>query len=255
VSGRPITVVQVDAPGFFGKVPDVGDFVSRRLPQDFIKPWDLWLQNAISRSREQLGPEWLEIYLTSPIWRFALSAGVAGSDVWAGVLMPSVDRVGRYFPFTVACRLSKSVNLFALTRADQYWFESAEALALSALDDDTPTLDMLDAGAIALGPPLPGNGASPVPISGPGVGWWFPSQSDLGYADALDRFLPKLAELQFDACSIWWSTGSHSVGTGIALCKGLPDAQGYAAMLAGSWQSYGWEDLSADLPGAVENEP
>jgi type VI secretion system protein ImpM len=255
VSGNIVTAVQAEAPGFFGKVPEVGDFVSRRLPQHFIQSWDQWLQSAISCSRELLGQEWLEVYLTSPIWRFALSAGVAGPDAWAGVLMPSVDRVGRYFPFTVACRLSGSVNLFALTRAKQTWFDSAEALALSALDDDTPTLDMLDAGAVALGLPDEGNCAAQGSYSARGCGWWLPSPGDLGYADTLDRFLPRLAEQQFDACSIWWSSGSECVETGIALCKGLPDAQGYAAMLSGNWQSYGWDDLSSELPGKAENEP
>lgn len=254
MSGSTLTVAHSDAPGFFGKVPEVGDFVSRRLPQDFIQPWDQWLQGAISCSREQLGQEWLEVYLTSPIWRFSLSAGVAGPDAWAGVLMPSVDRVGRYFPFTVAYRLSKSVNLFALTRAEQTWFESAEALALSALDDDAPTLDMLDTGAVALGHPCAGDATIAVSVEGRSLGWWLPTPSDLRYADALDRILPRLAEQQFDACSIWWSKGSHCVETGIALCKGLPDSQAFAAMLAGGWQSYGWEDLSRELAGEIDND-
>ena len=30
-----------------------------------------------------------------PIWRFVLLPGLIGSNGWAGVLMPSVDRVGR----------------------------------------------------------------------------------------------------------------------------------------------------------------
>lgn len=254
MSGSVVSVVQADAPGFFGKVPEVGDFVSRRLPQDFIQPWDLWLQSAISCSREQLGQEWLEVYLTSPIWRFAVSAGVAGPDAWAGVLMPSVDRVGRYFPFTVAYRVSKRVNLFSLTREDQAWFESAEALALSALDDDTPTIDMLDSAAIALGLPTTGNAAKPLAVSGPGPGWWLPSQNDLGFAGALDKFLPGLVEQQFETCSIWWSMGSHCVDAGIAISKGLPDAQGFTAMLAGTWRPYGWGDLSQELPGEAESE-
>ncbi|MCK5122292.1 MAG: DUF2094 domain-containing protein, partial [Methylococcales bacterium] len=28
--------------GFYGKLPSVGDFVSRRLSQDFISSWDVW---------------------------------------------------------------------------------------------------------------------------------------------------------------------------------------------------------------------
>jgi type VI secretion system protein ImpM len=249
-----VTVAQTDVPGFFGKVPDVGDFVSRRLPQGFVQPWDQWLQRAISCSREQLGQAWLDVYLTSPIWRFALTAGIAGPDAWAGVLMPSVDRVGRYFPFTIAHRLSQSVDPFTLIRTEQTWFESAETLALSALDDDTPTLDMLDAGTVALGSICVDGAASPIQFSGHRLGWWFPSSAELGYANALDHYLPKLVEQQVGTCSIWWSTGSEYVTTGIALCKDLPDAEGYAAMLAGNWQSFGWEDLSTDLLEKVDSE-
>ncbi|MEJ2694046.1 MAG: type VI secretion system-associated protein TagF [Candidatus Thiodiazotropha sp.] len=244
-----------DPPGFFGKVPEVGAFVSRRLPQDFIQPWDQWLQSAISCSRDRLGQQWLEVYLTSPIWRFALSPSLAGPDGWAGVLMPSVDRVGRYFPFTVTSKLPESISLFELPRGDQRWFESAEALALSALDDDAPTIDALDKAALALGLPCAGNSATPASVVRRGVGWWLPASSGAGYADTLDRFVPKLAEQQFSASSIWWSMGSNSVEAGVALCKGLPDVQGFTAMLAGSWQSCGWEDLSLGLPGEVENEP
>jgi len=94
-------------PGFYGKVPGLGDFVSRRLPQAFIDPWDVWLQAAIASSRQQLGEQWLDIYLTSPLWRYALSPGSCGARGWAGVLMPSVDRVGRYFPLTIAVALAE----------------------------------------------------------------------------------------------------------------------------------------------------
>jgi type VI secretion system protein ImpM len=254
VSGSAVIDAQDGAPGFFGKVPVLGDFVSRRLPQDFIQPWDLWLQSAISRSREQLGQEWLEVYLTSPIWRFALSAGIAGPDAWAGVMMPSVDRVGRYFPFTIAHRLSKGVNLFMLPRTEQTWFVSAETLALSALDEDTPTLDMLDTGAVALGSACVGDSMAAISNSGHGLGWWFSSPTEFGYNNALDRYLPRLADKLLGAFSLWWSTGSECVETGIALSKGLPDVQGYAAMLAGNWQLFGWEDLSIDLPQSAEHE-
>ena len=64
-------------PGYFGKFPSHGDFITRRLPRDgFLDIWDSWLQNALATSREQLGEAWLPTYLTSPLWRFALAAGV-----------------------------------------------------------------------------------------------------------------------------------------------------------------------------------
>ena len=49
------------------------------------------------RSRDALGEGWLETYLTAPVWRFALAAGCCGPAA-AGIWLPSVDRVGRYYP-------------------------------------------------------------------------------------------------------------------------------------------------------------
>ncbi|GAA5167547.1 type VI secretion system-associated protein TagF [Viridibacterium curvum] len=90
------------APGWYGKLPSLGDFASRRLSSSFIQDWDGWLQRSISSSRTILGEQWLNTYLTSSIWHFLLGPGVVGDKAWAGVLLPSVDRVGRYFPLTVA---------------------------------------------------------------------------------------------------------------------------------------------------------
>jgi type VI secretion system protein ImpM len=46
--------------GFYGKVASRGDFVSRGLPQSFIKPWDAWLAAGLLASQEQLGGQWLD---------------------------------------------------------------------------------------------------------------------------------------------------------------------------------------------------
>jgi type VI secretion system protein ImpM len=122
-------------PGIYGKLPSNGDFVTRRLPATFLQPWDQWLQESTADSRDQLGRRWLEIYLTSPVWRFALSPGTTGQLPWAGVLMPSVDSVGRY----------------------------------------------------------------------------------------------------------WWSKGSDRIEPSLLLCQGLPPSRGFAAMLGGNWERWGWD--------------
>ena len=97
--GEPLGAAKA---GFYGKLPARGDFVSRRLPRSFVEPWDAWLQQGFASSRDHLGDGWLEAYLTSPIWRFVLAPGVCGPAGVAGVVMPSVDSVGRYFPLTIA---------------------------------------------------------------------------------------------------------------------------------------------------------
>ena len=57
------TVVNLNEPlipGWYGKIPSLGDFVSRRLPADFIVLWDNWLQQAIASSQTRLGDNWVE---------------------------------------------------------------------------------------------------------------------------------------------------------------------------------------------------
>lgn len=96
----PAALAQI--PGWFGKIPCLGDFASRRLPAAFIGLWDAWLQSVIIGSREILDERWLECYLHSPIWHFMLQPGHCGPSGWFGVLMPSVDRANRHFPLTIA---------------------------------------------------------------------------------------------------------------------------------------------------------
>jgi len=127
-----------DTAGCFGKVPQLGDFVSSRLPQTFTAPWDEFLSELMVFSREQLGDSWLDTYLNAPIWRFALAADCMGPDPITGTLMPSVDSVGRYFPLTIAI----AVPSVAAAPCSDPWFSEAESLSLEtlALDFDPGTL-------------------------------------------------------------------------------------------------------------------
>ena len=135
-------------PGWYGKLPTLGDFASRRLEGDFIEPWDVWLGECLQSQRESMGDAWLDAYLQSPPWRFVLMPGVLrGFDsrsALAGVLMPSVDRVGRYFPLTIAastplpCRAADYEALLT-------WLHRIEDTALDALQDDWSIDDLEDA--------------------------------------------------------------------------------------------------------------
>lgn len=88
------------APGWFGKLPGSGDFVHRRLEAAFIVRWDAWLQHEMLAMRQRHS-EWVASYLTAPLWCFVLAPGLLEVRGAQGILMSSVDRVGRYFPLTL----------------------------------------------------------------------------------------------------------------------------------------------------------
>ena len=241
-------MVSADSPGFFGKVPAVGDFVSRRLPRSFLDPWDQWIQSALASSRERLAENWLDHYLSSPIWRFAFSAQVAGPLPCSGVMMPSVDKAGRYFPFTLVTFLPTNVNIFELGAHSQAWYEAAEAVALSVLDDTPPDIESLDQQVVALGL-LTGEPSEEVDTviaksaSATLRPWHFPLRSVAGLGDIYPEMIRQLTELRFGSYSLWWSSGSEQIEPASLMCEGLPPASAYAAMLAGDWDEHGWDKL------------
>ena len=129
--------------GWYGKIPSLGDFVLRRLPMDFINPWDSWLEKFMTAGRVQLGERWLELYLTSPIWRFLIMPNTWGNSVmWTGVLMPSVDKAGRHFPLTIAAPVEPYPEMIFDTLSAQAWYASLEQAALASLDTDASPNDL-----------------------------------------------------------------------------------------------------------------
>ena len=145
-------------PGWYGKLPSLGDFASRRLDADFIEPWDLWLGERLQGLRDSRGEAWLDAYLHSPPWRFLLTPGALpgreGTGVLAGVLLSSVDRVGRYFPLTVVAALPRVPTSAQDVDALLAWMERIEDAALDALQLEWD-IEALEASLAGLAPPAP----------------------------------------------------------------------------------------------------
>lgn len=159
---------RAELPGWHGKLPSLGDFASRRLPHEFVEVWDEWLAGGLSALRQQSGEAWLDGYLASPIWRFLLLpgalAGPCGQQAWAGVLMPSVDRAGRYFPFTVTCALPRLPRDEVAFTALHRWLHQLEDLAGDALQDDW-TVPQLESELERVAMPPEPVAAQPVPLT------------------------------------------------------------------------------------------
>lgn len=237
LTGKPLL-------GFYGKFPVRGDFVSRNLPMEFIETWDEWLQSAVLASREQLGESWLETYLTSPLWRFVLSAGLCGNERWAGVMMPSVDRVGRYFPLTIVSTVPSRGRADLLWSADP-WFHQIEDLALTVLNDDFD-LDTFETSLAQLRLPGPENGRDD-DESRPGrkgeigrtafqVGMNEPG----ALPPAFVRLSAMLLEKYLPSYSLWSTEGSQHVESSLIACEGLPPIEVFSSFLNGGWQQRAW---------------
>ncbi|KAA6187360.1 type VI secretion system-associated protein TagF [Thiohalocapsa marina] len=254
--GQAVTAEQIAA-GLFGKLPGQGDFITRRLPQAFLRVWDPWLQSCLNQSREALGDAWLDAYLTSPIWRFVLTAGIAGQTPWCGLLMPSVDRVGRYFPLTVACALPQGTNPFLALSSGHEWLDSAQSLMLDALEGAL-SLEELDTGLMQLSS-LPGTPApstqtvSPAPLEPRG---WRLGLSESRYMPhATFAFLHLALQELFLSYSLWWSAGSERVAPSLLLCQGLPVEQAFPALYTGDWGAGQWWNLGDPITDAGLGEP
>jgi type VI secretion system protein ImpM len=242
------------APGFHGKLVAKGDFITRRLPRSVLDPWDSWLQDVIGGSRARMGEAWLDAYLTSPIWRFVLSPGLCGAAAVAGVLMPSVDRVGRYFPLTIVGQLSEGADAFGVPAAGADWFRKAEDLVRSALDD-TFDFDGFDAQVAGLGPPPfeAGAGAAEDGAPVPGVpGLRVPIASADSVDGAYRRLAGRFVAAAYPGCSLWWTSGSEAVASTFLVCGGLPAADGFGAFLDGRWGHWGWDGGSHTAPVPAE---
>jgi type VI secretion system protein ImpM len=118
-------------PGFYGKLPFLGDFISRRLPADFILAWDQWLQKSLYASKEALGFHFHNCYRKSPVWRFVLGSDCCCGNNAAGIMAPSLDRVERHYPLVVA--VVAKVPLFHLMVKASNWFSRLEILAVKLL--------------------------------------------------------------------------------------------------------------------------
>lgn len=125
--------------GWYGKAPGRGDFFRQGLTPGFVAAWDAWLQALIGAGRGALGAGWREAYFAAPIRRFALSPGLCGPRGAVGVMMPSVDRVGRMFPLCLAAETDAPAA--EAWRAAEPRFEALETAALSMLSlEATPDL-------------------------------------------------------------------------------------------------------------------
>ncbi|MGE5451948.1 MAG: type VI secretion system-associated protein TagF [Acidobacteriota bacterium] len=220
--------------GWYGKLPALGDFGGRRLPTEFVARCDAWLSQGIQTSQAQLGDRWLHTYLTAPIWRFAWSPGLAGSPWWIGVMMPSVDNVGRYFPLVVAQACGHPPLHEGPHDALDAWLDHISNACMSTLQPGM-SVDAFES-QLAAAPHWDGAQPEGGPMLRRLIGrdrYEAPHRAGLGpWLKALAR-QSLLYNLQGQ--SLWWLAEQPHGGSSISLAPGLPGADQFVELLQGSW--------------------
>jgi type VI secretion system protein ImpM len=246
--------------GFYGKLPSHGDFLRRRVSDAFVGVWDPWLQDCVTASRTALGDTWLDVYLTSPAWRFACSAGVCGAMPLVGLMVPSVDRVGRYFPLTLVAELPTGTSILSAASQTTAFFDAAERVLIETLAADQVDLETFDDEIMQLAEELTAVGITPRmafdPIAaqmldeGAKAYWQMPIDSPSQLAPAFEEVLSQRLATLYEPLVLWWTSGSAVVVPSCLIAKGLPHPDSFAALLDGSWSERRWRSI----PAYVETE-
>lgn len=199
--------------GIFGKLPIKRDFIALNLPAAFLTVWEEWLQTSIAVSRQDMGAAWQDRFLTAPVWRFWLGRNICGLSA-IGALMPSVDGVGRYFPFSVCACHDRGESFAPPAIAPRHeWFTAVENIMLGGLRAESAEepAALLAAVAALAETPVGAAGAAP--------------------DDVLSGFF--LASLQDTLAeqSWWWSIGGPDYPVRFMRYTGLPDPQRFGDFL------------------------
>ncbi|MBI3370471.1 MAG: type VI secretion system-associated protein TagF [Betaproteobacteria bacterium] len=229
--------------GFFGKLPSKGDFLSRRLPSGFIEVWDAWLQAGIASSRGDLGEAWPSSFLEAAVWRFFIPARMVTERAWIGIVLPSADRVGRYFPLTIAAGIARAhLDGAATLDAANEWLAAISSAALDALGP-AGNAETFDARVAALAFPLAAVAGSvsagPSPSSKPAESRF------LGFALEQDERLVTerlrgVSEGAAQDLALWWTIGSKGRVPCLLASDSLPAGRLFCALLDGRWAEHGW---------------
>jgi type VI secretion system protein ImpM len=220
-----------EPPGWFGKVAMLGDFAHRRLPAAVVQRWDEWLSQGIATSRRDLGDGWLDVYLTAPLWCFVCAPRVLDEAWWFGVMMPSVDAVGRYFPLVICHDADQAPADGAALSQLSAWYASTGDCALATLQPRS-TLEQFEGRLVGIAAAQDDPGAAPAIGSDAGEICFDVSDPARWLSDAPAIAL-RAALAGLTGQTLWWPLSAAQAGARVRVVAGLPSAQRFTAMLRG----------------------
>lgn len=145
------------------------------------------------------------------------------------------NKVGRYFPITVACETPAFATTEREFNALADWLDRIESLALSTLDRTRSAQQFDDA---LLGLRMPSAAPPRVALARQLVGVLRSDEAALFTLPSDDELAQTLmgagASVLRDAVrggSLWWAPSEPGAGAPLLACRGLPDGARFTAML------------------------
>ncbi len=219
----------------YGKLPTKRDFIALGASREFLNAWEPWLQSGVSASQATLGEQWQKVFLRAPIWRFWLGADLCGVST-VGAFMPSLDKVGRYFPLTLfACADQGATIPPPEIDAQDAWFKTAEDLLISTLDHETTfEAAVQNLGQLAMPvqtKPLSKSTADLFLKRGATVA----IQKDEPFTELFGSLRQADHDNIYSGTSCWWTVGGEDFSPMAFCAKRMPDPFLFAAMLTGEF--------------------
>lgn len=220
--GQDVAAHPPPPPGWFGKIATLGDFAQRRWPAHVVRTCDAWLSQAMHMGPSRLGDRWWPTYLTAPLLRFAWMPGVVDEAWWFGVLMPSCDDVGRYFPLVVSTsRPAPPADAEALQHLDRWHAHVSEAATATLAG---ASLDAFEA-SLHRAPSWPRSGPRP------GFDAAGHSRSDAFHLRMSQGTVADATAQQRSGLGFWWRDALGHPDTRTWTEAGLPRGERFADLL------------------------
>ena len=177
----------------YGKLPLCGDFVTLGDVDGAFPVLREWLHASFGAALRRLPEGWDTAYRVAPMWRFVAGPGVFSVRAVCGVLCPSVDRAGRWFPVVVIGDEPDCKG----------WYAAVESLLLAVFSGQVGDiagfvqgLERISAGERAEGA---GEACPAVAMMGVLPGrtsvWWVPGHRGAGASNLIRQSLPCGADL------------------------------------------------------------
>ena len=217
----------------YGKLPTKRDFIAVGATRDFLDQWEPWLQSSVSASQATLKDQWQQAFLRAPIWRFWLGAELCGATT-IGAFMPSLDRIGRYFPLTLMANADQGATI-APPEIDSQddWFKAAEDFLISTLDQETFEAAIQDLHELA---------APRQTSSAPAAGVFVDRNATVSiknderhFADVFESLRRADPDNIYAGTTFWWTAGGEDFAPMAFCVKRMPDPFLFASMLTGQF--------------------